>query len=349
MQELLLPFRDPILIFSSVLLIILIAPAVLKQVRVPGIVGLILAGVLVGPNGLHLLERDASIVLFGTVGLLYIMFLAGLEIDLHDFQRYKNRSLVFGALTFSIPQTIGMLTGRYFLGFSWPSAILLASMFASHTLLAYPIVSRLGIARNEAVSVTVGGTIITDTAALLVLSVIAGSARGELSGAFWLQLSISFALFVFAVLWLFPRVGTWFFKNSGSDSSSQYIFVLAFVFAAAFLAQMAGVEPIIGAFLAGIALNSLIPQQSHLMNRVHFVGNTLFSPFFLLSVGMLVDLRVLPYYLHQLDRVAGAAHFEVPIDVGRKIIAALRARLPGYAVPRYVREAPGAQNKLVIA
>lgn len=329
MRELSLPFQDPILIFSTVLLIILIAPAVLKRIRVPGIIGLLLAGVGVGPNGLYLLERDASIVLFGTVGLLYIMFLAGLEIDLHDFQKYRSRSLVFGALTFLIPQTIGTLVGTYFLGFGWPSAILLASMFASHTLLAYPIISRLGLARNEAVSVTVGGTIITDTAALLVLSVIAGAARGELSGAFWLWLSISFVLFVFTVLWLFPRVGTWFFKNSGSDSGSQYVFVLAFVFAAAFLAQVAGVEAIIGAFLAGIALNRLIPGQSPLMNRIHFVGNTLFIPFFLISVGMLVDLRVL---LRGPEALIVAVTMIVVACIGKWLPAFLTQALFGYSV-----------------
>lgn len=288
-----LPLTDPILIFSVVLFIILLAPALLKRIRTPGIIGLIIAGILVGPHGFNLLLRDASIVLFGTVGLLYIMFLAGLEVDLNDFKKNRNRSLVFGALTFSIPMTIGVLAGHYLLGFPWISAILLASMFASHTLLAYPLASRLGINRNEAVTVAVGGTIITDTAALLVLAVIAGSTQGELNGEFWMRLAISFSVFVFLVLWLFPKVAGWFFKNGQADGGAQYIFVLAVVFSAAFLAELAGVEAIIGAFLAGLALNRLIPHTSPLMNRIEFVGNTLFIPFFLIGVGMLVDLRVL--------------------------------------------------------
>jgi Kef-type K+ transport system membrane component KefB len=293
MTDLALPFEEPVLIFALVLLIILLAPLLFSRIRVPGIVGLILAGMLVGPYGLNLLLRDASIVLFGTVGLLYIMFLAGLEIDLNDFRKNRNRSLVFGALTFFIPQSVGMLAGRYLLGFGWPATILLASMFASHTLLTYPIASRMGLAKNEAVTVTVGGTIITDTAALLVLAVIAGSVQGELNGAFWLRLVVAFTIFVFIVLWIMPRIGVWFFKTGQGDGSSQYIFVLALVFAAAFLAEVAGVEAIIGAFLAGLALNRLVPHTSPLMNRIEFVGSTLFVPFFLISVGMLVDVRVL--------------------------------------------------------
>lgn len=293
MEHFSLPLTDPILIFTIVLFVILLAPVLAKRLNTPGIVGLILAGVIIGPNGLNLLTRDASIVLFGTVGLLYIMFLAGLEIDLNEFKKNSNRSLVFGALTFFIPMTLGILAGYYVLGFSLLSSILLASMFASHTLLAYPLASRLGITRNEAVTVAVGGTMITDTAALMVLAIIAGSAQGELNGEFWVRLTISFALFVLVVLYLFPKIAGWFFKNGQADGTAQYIFVLAVIFTAASLAELAGVEAIIGAFLAGLALNRLIPHTSPLMNRIEFVGNALFIPFFLIGVGMLVDLRVL--------------------------------------------------------
>lgn len=288
-----LPFSDPVLVFTLVLLIILLAPLLLNRVRIPTIMGLLVAGALVGPFGLNLLLRDASIILFGTVGLLYIMFLAGLEIDLNDFRKNQNRSLAFGAFTFFIPQTVGTLAGHYLLGFEWPSAILLASMFASHTLLTYPTASRMGLSKNEAVTITVGGTIITDTAALLVLAIIVGSTQGELNGAFWVRLTISFTIFLFIVLAIMPKIGAWFFRTGQGDGSSQYIFVLVIVFAAAFLAELAGVEAIIGAFLAGLALNRLIPHTSPLMNRIDFVGNTLFVPFFLISVGMLVDVRVL--------------------------------------------------------
>jgi len=288
-----LPIEDPVLIFSLVLFIILLAPMIMRRLRIPGLIGLIVAGIIVGPNGLNLLLRDASIVLFGTVGLLYIMFLAGLEINLNDFQKSRNRSLVFGAFTFLIPQITGTLASYYVLGFGWTSSILLGSMFASHTLLAYPIASRLGITGNEAVTVTVGGTIITDTLALLVLAVIAGSTTGDLNAAFWLQLGISLAIFLAIVLFLVPKISGWFFRNWQGDGGSQYIFILVMVFTSAFLAELAGIEAIIGAFMAGLALNRLVPHTSPLMNRIEFVGNTLFIPFFLISVGMLVDLRVL--------------------------------------------------------
>ncbi len=287
-----LPLKNPVLIFSVVLFIILFAPIVLNKLRIPGIIGLILAGVAIGPNGFNLLLRDASIELFGTVGLLYIMFLAGLEIDLKDFKKNRNKSIVFGLFTFLIPMGLGTAAGYYFLSFPLPSSILLASMFASHTLLAYPIASRFGVSKTLPVNVTVGGTIITDTLALLVLAVIAGSTQGELNQAFWVQLGISVLIFGAVVLLGFPIVGRWFFKKF-EDNVSQYIFVLAMVFLGAFLAELAGIEGIIGAFLAGLALNRLIPHTSPLMNRIEFVGNALFIPFFLIGVGMLVDLRVL--------------------------------------------------------
>ena len=287
------PVKDPVLVFSLVLFIILLAPVVLQRLKIPSIIGMILAGVAVGPKGFNILLRDEGIVLFGTVGLLYIMFLAGLEIDMNDFKKNRNKSIVFGFITFTIPMLLGTVVAYYLLQFSMISSILLASMFASHTLLAYPIASRLGVTKNKAVNITVGGTIITDTAALLVLAVVTGANSGELNAAFWIRLAISLAIFSFIVLWVFPRITRWFFKNYVTDAVAHYIFVLAMVFMAAFLAELAGVEPIIGAFLAGLALNPLIPHSSPLMNRIEFVGNALFIPFFLIGVGMLVDLRVL--------------------------------------------------------
>ncbi|QCR23998.1 cation:proton antiporter [Pontibacter sp. SGAir0037] len=287
------PITDPVLIFSLVLFIILLAPVILNRLKIPSIIGLILAGVAIGPNGFNILLRDQGIVLFGTVGLLYIMFLAGLEIDMNDFKKNRTKSLIFGGFTFAIPMVLGTVVSFFLLQFSLLSSVLLASMFASHTLLAYPIVSRLGVTKNRAVNITVGGTIITDTAALLVLAIITAATRGELGSEFWIRLCISLAIFSFIVLWGFPRFTRWFFKNYESEAISQYIFVLAMVFLAAFLAELAGIEPIIGAFMAGLALNRLIPHSSPLMNRIEFVGNALFIPFFLIGVGMLVDLRVL--------------------------------------------------------
>ena len=286
--ELTLPLKNPVLIFSLILFIILFAPIILNKFRIPHLIGLIIAGAIIGPHGFSLMLRDSSIILFGTVGLLYIMFLAGLEIDLAEFKKNSGKSVVFGLYTFIIPMVIGTFAGHYYLNFSLPTSILLASMFASHTLIAYPIISKLGVAKNKAVNITVGGTMITDTLALLVLAVIVKMSTGEVTNEFWITLGVSVLIFSAVVMFLFPMIGRWFFKNF-DDNISQYIFVLALVFLAAFLAEAAGIEAIIGAFLAGLALNRLIPHTSPLMNRIEFVGNALFIPFFLLGVGMLVD------------------------------------------------------------
>ncbi len=285
-----LPLADPVLKFLLILLIILAAPLLLNKLRVPHLLGLIIAGAIIGPNGFNLVLRDSSIILSGTAGLLYIMFLAGLEIDMGDFKKNSGKSLVFGMYTFLIPMILGTAVGLWVLKFSMETSVLLASMFASHTLIAYPIISKLGISKNNAVSITVGGTMITDTLALLVLTIIVGMATGNADDAFWIRLGISVVVFALFVLLVFPFIGRWFFKRV-HDNISQYIFVLSMVFFGAFLAQLAGMEAIIGSFLAGLALNRLIPQSSPLMNRVEFVGNAIFIPFFLLSVGMLIDYR----------------------------------------------------------
>ena len=285
-----LPLADPVLKFLLILLIILAAPLLLNKLRIPHLLGLIIAGAIIGPNGFNLVLRDSSIILSGTAGLLYIMFLAGLEIDMGDFKKNSGKSLTFGMYTFLIPMILGTATGLWVLNFSIETSVLLASMFASHTLIAYPIISKLGISKNNAVSITVGGTMITDTLALLVLTIIVGMATGNADDAFWIRLGISVVVFALFVLLVFPFIGRWFFKRV-HDNISQYIFVLSMVFFGAFLAQLAGMEAIIGSFLAGLALNRLIPQSSPLMNRVEFVGNAIFIPFFLLSVGMLIDYR----------------------------------------------------------
>jgi len=285
-----LPLENPVLIFSLILFIILFAPIILNRFKIPSLIGLIIAGTLIGPQGFNLVARDSSITLFGTVGLLYIMFLAGLEIDRTEFKKNSWRSLLFGFYTFAIPMGIGYVAGRYVLDFGMLSSILLASMFATHTLIAYPMISRMGVAKNRAVTITVGGTVITDTLALLVLAVVAGMATGEISDDFWMRLSLSLVVFVAIVIFLYPLIIRWFFKHY-DDNITQYIFVLVMLFLAAFLAELAGVEPIIGAFFAGLSLNRLIPRTSPLMNRIEFVGNALFIPFFLIGVGMLVDYR----------------------------------------------------------
>ncbi len=287
-----LPLTNPVIIFALVLFIILFAPIIFSKIKVPHIIGLIIAGVLVGPHGLNLLKRDTSIVLFGTVGLLYIMFLAGLEIDLAEFKKNRKKIFVFGVLTFLLPLICGTLAAYYILGYSFLSSLLLASMFSTHTLVAYPIASKYGVIRNRAVAMAVGGTMITDTVALLLLAAISGMAKEQVSATFWVQLGLSSIVFVCIVLFLFPVITRWFFKKF-DDSVSQYVFVLGMVFLASFLAEAAGIEAIIGAFFSGLVLNRFVPHSSALMNRINFVGNALFIPFFLISVGMLVDVKVL--------------------------------------------------------
>jgi Kef-type K+ transport system membrane component KefB len=321
-----LPLKNPVLLFSLILFIILFAPLILNKLKIPHLIGLIIAGAIIGPNGLNLMLRDSSIVLYGTVGLLYIMFLAGLEIDMADFKKNSKKSLVYGMLTFSIPMILGIISGYYILNFSMLTSVLLASMFASHTLIAYPIVSKLGVAKNRAVNITVGGTVITDTLALLVLAAIAGMATGNAGTAFWVRISISVIIFGLIVMFIFPIIARWFFKKF-DDNISQYIFVLAMVFLGAFLAEAAGIEAIIGAFLVGLALNRLIPHTSPLMNRVEFVGNALFIPFFLIGVGMLIDYRV---FFKDLETIKVAATMVVVATLAKFLAAWITQKIYGF-------------------
>lgn len=287
-----LPVSDPVLIFALAMVIFVAAPLLFERIRIPGIIGLIVAGAIVGPNGLNILERGATIELLGTVGLLYLMFLVGLELDLYDFIRYRNRSIVFGLVSFAIPQVVGTAVALAF-GYSTPSSLLLGAVFASHTVLAYPIASRLGIIKNLAVTTTLGGTILTEILALLVLAVVANSLGSGISPRFWLELGVSLTVYVAAVLVGVPLLGRWFFRNVRREATVELVFVLAVLFTVSYLAHAAQLEPIIGALLAGLAFNRLIPQQGMLMTRIHFTGDAFLIPFFLLSVGMLVDVRAL--------------------------------------------------------
>lgn len=322
------PLEDPILVFTLLALVMLAAPLLARRLRVPDVVLLLVAGAVLGPNGLGLLDRSTAVTLFGGVGMLYIMFLAGLEIDLHHFARVKGRSLLFGLLTFIIPQVLGTLAGRHVLGYDWRTSILLASMFASHTLLAYPLASRLGIARTEPVAVTVGATIITDTLALLVLAVIADAARGASLGAgFWAGILGGMVLLLGLTWWGLPRLARWFMEHVTEAGGTQFLFVLVTVCGCAYLSHFGKMEPIIGAFLAGAAYSRLIPENSVLMNRLVFTGNTLFIPFFLISVGMLVDPAALAGDL----RGWGVMITMVVMVIATKYAAAgLSGRLFGY-------------------
>lgn len=312
-----LPLTNPVLKFLLILVIILFAPIILNKIKIPHLLGLIIAGAVIGPYGINLMERDSSIILSGTAGLLYIMFLAGLEIDLAEFKKNSGKSIIFGLYTFLIPMGLGTAAGIYILGFPVPTSVLLASMFASHTLIAYPLISKMGVAKNKAVNITVGGTMITDTLALLVLAVIVGMTTGEVNNEFWIRLSVSILVFGLVVMLLFPVIARWFFKRY-DDNVAQYIFVLVMVFLGAVLAELAGIEAIIGAFLAGLALNRLIPHTSPLMNRVEFVGNAIFIPFFLIGVGMLIDYRA---FFSDLETVSVASVMIITATTSKFIAA----------------------------
>ncbi len=316
------PIEDPILKFLLIMAIVLLTPLVLNKLKIPYLLGLIIAGAVIGPHGLNLVLRDSSIILSGSAGMLYILFTAGLEMDMADFKQSSVRSLAFGLYTYIFPMLFGVISGYGILGYSLPSSLLLGALFASQTLIAYPIISKLGITRDKAVTIAVGGTIIVDMLALVTLTVVTGLATGSTDTTFWYRLGASIAACSFVILWFFPRLGRWFFKRC-SDNVSQYVFVLVIVFSGAFLTQLAGLEPIIGAFLAGLAMNRLIPSTSPLMNRVEFVGNAIFIPFFLLSVGMLIDYRAI---FSGWETLEVAAVMIVMVTLSKYIAAALTAK-----------------------
>jgi len=289
----LLPIRDPALIFTLAMGLILLAPLLAARIPIPAIALTIGAGIAVGPHGLGLLARDETMLLFGALGILYIMFVSGLEIDLHLLRRNAAHSAVFGLLTFTLPQALGMAAGAWLLGLGPVPAILLASMFASHTLLTYPQVSLLGLAKGRAATTCVGGTIVTNLLAMLILAVVASGAKGELGQGFWLRFAVAMGLFAVLLAAVVPRLARWFFRRFADGGIGDFAFVMALLFACSWLAGQAGIEPIIGAFMAGIVLNPLIPERSVLMSRIAFFGNAFLIPFFLLSVGMLVNLALL--------------------------------------------------------
>ncbi|MCP8616208.1 cation:proton antiporter domain-containing protein [Salirhabdus salicampi] len=287
-----LPLTDPVMIFALTMVIFLVSPMIMKMLRIPGIIGPIIAGIIIGPHGLGVLQRGQTIELLGTVGLLFIIFIAGLEMDLEGFKKYRNRSIVFGFLSFIFPLALGTFIG-IILGYSMTASILLGSILGSHTLLGYPIASRLGIAKNKAVTTALGGTLLTDTLALLVLAVVTGAATGNLTIQFFIVLVISLIVFTLLNIFGIPYISRQFFRNVINEGSTDFTYVIVILFLSGFLATVAGLQPIIGAFLAGLSLNRLVFDHGTLMNRIRFTANALFIPFFLLSVGMLMDLSVL--------------------------------------------------------
>lgn len=283
---------DPVSIFFIVLVIILLAPVLLNKLHIPHIIGMIVAGVIVGPFGLDVLDRDSSFEIFGQVGLLYLMFLAGLEIDMFRLKQNFKRGAVFGLLTFAIPMIMGALSSVWFLHLDVTTASLLGSMYASHTLIAYPVAARLGITKSPAVLIAVVGTIFAVVGALVTLGVVVNIHDvGTFEPTALLLLIGKTSLYCLGVIYFFPRITRRFFKEH-SDQVTQFVFILAMVFLSACIAVAIGLEAVLGAFFAGLILNRFVPSGSSLMGRIEFVGNALFIPYFLIGVGMMINLRV---------------------------------------------------------
>lgn len=283
---------SPVGIFLTVLLIILLAPLLLNKLKIPHVIGLIAGGILVGPHGINLLARDTSFEVFGAVGLLYLMFLAGIEIDMYHLKKNINKGLVFGAFTFLIPMLLGTIAAHWVLNISWLASILMASMFAAHTLIGYPIVSRFGLTKSPSVIIAVAGTIVTVLASLIVLASVSDVIRYAMFK--WLNILKLFGfLAVFCIVFAFilPRLTRWFFREF-HDDILQFIYVLTMMFASAWTASMIGIEGVFGAFYSGLILNRYIPSRSTLMVRLEFVGNAVFIPYFLIGVGMLINVRL---------------------------------------------------------
>ncbi len=284
--------KDPTLIFFVVLIIILFAPIVMSKLRIPHIIGMVLAGVLIGEHGLNLLQRDNSFEVFGQVGLYYIMFLAGLEMDLESIKKNSKRLIIFGILTCFIPLALTFIMSEAILGYSGKASFLLGCIMASNTLVAYPIIGRYGLQRNSSVMLSVGSSMISLFMALVMLAGLTGLFSEDSGVLFWLLFVAKFAAFCAGSIFIIPRLTRYFLRRY-SDAVMQYIFVIAVMFLSAALSALIGLEGIFGAFFSGLILNRYIPHVSPLMNRIEFIGNALFIPFFLISVGMLINLKTL--------------------------------------------------------
>ncbi|MBR1808524.1 MAG: cation:proton antiporter [Paludibacteraceae bacterium] len=275
---------------TVILLVILLVPLICKPLRLPSIVGYIVVGILLGPYGIGLVSDSSTMQMFGSAGMIYLMFLSGIEIDLGDFRRSFLKSMLFGILTFLIPCIIGVFSTRM-LGFGWLTCVLLGSMYGSHTLMTYPVVSRYGLQRNSVVSIVVGGTMLSVMLSLLCLGAVSSVEETGNSLLASLRIVVYLILFLAVVMWLFPKIAAWFIKRN-NDSAAEFLLVILLVAVAALVADRLGLQAILGAFVAGVALNRRIPNLSPLMNRISFVGNTFFIPVFLIGVGMLIDPAV---------------------------------------------------------
>lgn len=325
-MDLQLPVTDPVLIVAITMGILLLGPLLFERFRIPGLVGLIALGAVAGPSVTGLLERDATFQLLGTFGLLYLMFVAGVTLDLGEFARQRTRAIGFGLVSFALPMTLALIVGPSVFGYPLVASALLGSIVGSHTLLALPLAGRLGIAKNTALVIATGATLVTDLASLLVLAVVQGLQSGDAGPMFWLRFAGLTALWAAFVLWLMPRIARAFFQRVRREDDQAFAFLLAAVFLSAWLASLVGLAPIIGAFVAGIALNRLVPKKSPLMTRLRFVGDAILIPFFLVSVGLLVDVSVLA----SLEVWGLALGFTALVVVGKGGAALLSGPLFGF-------------------
>lgn len=313
---------EPIVSFAILLTVILIVPLIFERLKLPGLLGLLVAGVVLGPHGFHLLNNESeTLKLLSGIGLIYLMFVAGLEIDMEQFERTKHRSIGFGTFTFLVPLIVGTIVGRIF-GFGWNASFLIGSLFASHTLLAYPIISRLGVINNEAVTVTIGATIFTDIGSLLVLAVCIGIHQGEFSTFSLVKLLLGLIIYSAVILFGFKWLGHEFFRRTGDEQGNQFLFILLVVFISALGAEVIGVEKIVGAFLAGLAVNEVI-GSGPVKEKVVFVGNVLFIPIFFISLGLLIDI---PAFISSISSIWLTLAILVGL-IGSKFTAALLAKL----------------------
>src|SRR5215213_2617807 len=317
--------NEPVAFFLLIMSIILITPLLSERVHLPGIIGIILGGMLIGPHGFHLIEAGDRMVFLSTIGLVYLMFSAGLEVDINQFMRVRSRSLVFGFFTFLLPQLMGMGLGRI-LGLDWLGMILLGSAFASHTLIAFPILTRLGVTRNEAVAVTTGATVLTDIGAFIVLAVVLGAKSGGLNVGYFIQLFILLLIFTLIIIAGLPRLRKFFFQRF-SGRAIEFQFVIVVLFVAAFGAELIGVHEVVGAFLAGLAINATLPRHSPVTGHVLFIGESFFIPVFLLYSGMITDPLS---FLENRQTIVVALGVTVVAYVSKLIAAWITARIFKY-------------------
>ncbi|MCF8381182.1 MAG: cation:proton antiporter [Bacteroidales bacterium] len=324
-----LPLHEPLLIFTVLMGVILLSPFLFRLFKIPDIATFIIAGVIIGPYGLNVLSRDSSIELLGTVGLLYILFVAGLELDPDKLKSSKKNSIIFGTFTFIVPFTLGFLVSRYLLQLDFNATLLVSIMFSTHTLVAYPIVRKLGVNKDDSVLMAIGGTIITDTLGLLILSFITQTYSETSVLLQIVKLLVPFGFYVVLIFYSYPKIAHWFFKYVKRDRPVHYLFLLLLVSFSSVLAEAIGIEAIIGAFIAGLALNRSIPKNSLLMQHVDLVGNILFIPIFLIGIGMLINTRVLfsGSYLWYISSILITAAF-----AGKWLAAYFSQKILGFSI-----------------